>query len=1303
MWYTRLICFIGSFICIYNSGYTQSVDPLTGRAIINLPLGEINTLDLSTSVSLSHHGGALRVNEGQGNAGMGWNVNMGGSISREVRGLPDDYSKNNDFRKGWLYNNNAATVQGFTPTADDNLTICTDEAADWNILNNAIGFKNDPEPDIFYFNAPGISGKFIFGADGLPKLLPYQNLTITYGVGAPGFTGFTIKTNTGVVYNFSSLEVVSRESVQYKNNVPVDVLSRNFAYYQLPMNFTMIWQLVSISSSTTGAVVDFTYSPLKDVTSVNYVTRISPNQTDAVDTLYYVKDEFTSQVITKIQAGNYSLEIGWMNSLVSKVTQKELASNEAKTYEFIYKYVVSENVFSSPGRNFLMKVKQQNNCVALTPFTFNYNGIDTTRVSTFDNTLIKVNMPWKTGWGEDFFGYYNGLNNNKNIPNVYFYQAESGGRRLRVTPIPSTTATQILGSSGGMEPNSATMNFGSLSTIVYPTGGVTSFIYEANKYVDPTTNEQLIGSGVRVSSITTGGGAPAYGKALKANMAWVNLRKSYEYTTDDTGTLSSGKILYPPSFAYTDGSNIYRSQSDLGQGLQVLYSRVKETISGQGYIVYKFDLPNMYAQVVPVASKSKVARVAGSSCSIGFLMNGLYNFPFAPSQDLDYMRGQPSRISEYAENGALVSEKRSTYVNLNTGVTVKGLKIEPFEEVMGTNYHYSVYEIPINQSRILWKEYSKVIGELSQADSTIITNTYTYNAKNMLVQSTQTNDDGSESKTFIKYAQDFSITSPAAGDVQANAIFKLNGSPANRSGEVIETYRKFKPIGGVEYYTGGELNIFKENTPGDGTILLYQKKSFPQESVFTPAGATSANFISDAKYIAGTTYEYKNALPVNKTDPITLVSQGTHYTTGLSTPLAAFINCRAENAVYEGFEYFNDRGLSYTAAPNFQPGWTGKRSAAINMSTSLITSSVTFIEKQGTKYRVAMWAKSSQAGIINVQAMNGTIVQSTLSLNSSGTNDWTFIEGFLDVATVANSFSLKISTSSSTYIAIDDFVALPTNARVSHNTFLPLTGITSQSDDRGNSVVINYDDLGRKISTLDRKRNLVEMQEYGLQKVGAIELSAGFSSNHTQLLKSTQVTFTATPTCLSQVSYAWSIFDPLNPNTAIPLPGTLNQVSWTPTNFGLHKVQLKVSKPGFETVSTMQEYCVELAGVTVSLAAVCTNFPSLTDKNIYACSALDDGVRTFTANLSLSSFPGWTLSYGWEIIDVNGVKILTGTISGPNGSTITVPKQTTTYVAYCTPSITKDVQSSQNKDCNLGMVLGTRSYTINYTVNTPCQ
>ena len=55
---TRLpVVLILTALCLVNQLNAQSVDPLTGRAIINVPLGSISSKGLSMSVGLSHNGG----------------------------------------------------------------------------------------------------------------------------------------------------------------------------------------------------------------------------------------------------------------------------------------------------------------------------------------------------------------------------------------------------------------------------------------------------------------------------------------------------------------------------------------------------------------------------------------------------------------------------------------------------------------------------------------------------------------------------------------------------------------------------------------------------------------------------------------------------------------------------------------------------------------------------------------------------------------------------------------------------------------------------------------------------------------------------------------------------------------------------------------------------------------------------------------------------------------------------------------------------------------------------------------------
>ena len=381
-----LLFFVFSFI-IFNCT-AQSVDPLTGRAIVNLPLGSVSALDISVGVSLSHHGGALRVAEGPGNAGMGWNVNMGGAISREVRGLPDEYNgSGSDTRKGWLYNNNAnaQSIQNFNPAGDNNLADCSDEVNDWDFISGR-GYANDTEPDIYYFQAPGISGKFIYGTDGQPKLIPYQDLKIVSSVGL-----FTITTNNGTVYTFGTTETTSRQSVQFKSTTPVNYRTSNYNYFTSPISFATTWHLSTIQSTASSAVANFNYQMQEESQSFQYVTGIEPGTNSVVDTLYYIKDIGTPMALNQITLNNYSVNVTWDNGLVNKISVNESETGETKEYDFVYKSIKSNSDNNSPqvSKPFLMQVKQQNSCLAFPSYAFDYQGVDTT------NNVVAI--PWRTG------------------------------------------------------------------------------------------------------------------------------------------------------------------------------------------------------------------------------------------------------------------------------------------------------------------------------------------------------------------------------------------------------------------------------------------------------------------------------------------------------------------------------------------------------------------------------------------------------------------------------------------------------------------------------------------------------------------------------------------------------------------------------------------------------------------------------------------------------------------------------------------------------------------------------------------
>lgn len=69
----------------------DNVDLSTGRIMPNIPLFPIGTYDLQDQVKLTYiSGSGIKVNDYASDVGLGWDLDVGGYIVREVRGIPDD-------------------------------------------------------------------------------------------------------------------------------------------------------------------------------------------------------------------------------------------------------------------------------------------------------------------------------------------------------------------------------------------------------------------------------------------------------------------------------------------------------------------------------------------------------------------------------------------------------------------------------------------------------------------------------------------------------------------------------------------------------------------------------------------------------------------------------------------------------------------------------------------------------------------------------------------------------------------------------------------------------------------------------------------------------------------------------------------------------------------------------------------------------------------------------------------------------------------------------------------------------------
>ena len=201
----------------------------TGANFINVPLWIHNCNDASLPIGIGYNGTGVKVSDISSWVGMGFNLNAGGSITREVRGLPDDIysvyrkipfgnltSVGDYVNAGYLYSGNSIKQMSDKNIDDPNF--------DKSSLENG---TKDCEPDLFRFQFGGYSGSFMFDENGTPQLLPQSSLSISYekvttdfypipsiitnnpGLVRGGIKKFVITSQDGTKYTFEKTAVTT--------------------------------------------------------------------------------------------------------------------------------------------------------------------------------------------------------------------------------------------------------------------------------------------------------------------------------------------------------------------------------------------------------------------------------------------------------------------------------------------------------------------------------------------------------------------------------------------------------------------------------------------------------------------------------------------------------------------------------------------------------------------------------------------------------------------------------------------------------------------------------------------------------------------------------------------------------------------------------------------------------------------------------------------------------------------------------------------------------------------------------------
>lgn len=181
----------------------------TGIPQVSIPIYTVKEGPLTLPIGISYHASGLKVLEVASWVGAGWSLNAGGVITRTVQGAPDERQTSNTYDQthGHLSDSGYNKyLWGPTNPTPVQLTMPSwapiYERQEWERFAEG---KKDGEPDLFFFNFSGYSGKFYFHDDGSPVLVPEQDVKIEYSY-TPGLgksiESFTITTPDGTKYYF---------------------------------------------------------------------------------------------------------------------------------------------------------------------------------------------------------------------------------------------------------------------------------------------------------------------------------------------------------------------------------------------------------------------------------------------------------------------------------------------------------------------------------------------------------------------------------------------------------------------------------------------------------------------------------------------------------------------------------------------------------------------------------------------------------------------------------------------------------------------------------------------------------------------------------------------------------------------------------------------------------------------------------------------------------------------------------------------------------------------------------------------
>jgi len=402
-------------------------------------------------------------------------------------------------------------------------------------------------------------------------------------------TKFEVTDKKGIVYTFENMDLID-----------TDVIQQAITNYSYAQNNSRVFQWKTYSTSSNNWKVTSIKQPDNQVISFNYIANkyLLQNRVPRMHDGQYkgyaynlspANPSYALNVLDQ-QIEGYSLaDISYQNQKVKfiysnyrpdlrtggkNLTKMELWNSDTKLIKsFTFNKTYSYADLNGGHEDFRMFLTGIDDSTKEKSFVFNYDNIDALRPRDYVQY-------------QDIFGYSLGYmpitNPYPSFPVVYINKNAGSGNKISYE-VPATSDYLTIHNGADRAVRLDMPKFGTLNKITFPTGGELSIEYENNTYYDPSLmNKKALGPGVRV-------------KELKyySVPGIIAKRKEYAYNNFLNDNLSSGTLLYRPSFSYLTNWN-FNNDYNLQNHAETKVYQYNNDGSWEYYKHYNFD--NSYSK-----------------------------------------------------------------------------------------------------------------------------------------------------------------------------------------------------------------------------------------------------------------------------------------------------------------------------------------------------------------------------------------------------------------------------------------------------------------------------------------------------------------------------------------------------------------------------------------------------------------------------------------------------------------------------------------------------------------------------------